>query len=152
MSEQSKTSKSQDDDHHPIVKALIGSLVRDKEGCLHLSENRYVQLHAALDKITQANELALVAESLLNVAVNLDQEMKSEEAATHAGLLAKAAADKAIQLNSGMTSTLDRISKNAAQYQKFTARARPMPMKTSEAPTDDDVIKVSDLASKKRKV
>lgn len=141
-----------DAEQHPLVQALIASLSEDKSGILQLSEDAYIHLHAALDQLVQANELALLAESLLNIAVNLDQERNSEAAATHVGLLAKAAADKAISINSDMTNTLDRIAKNAAQYQKFIAKPQAFPPKTGPFAKSEGVFKVGDLDKKKRKI
>ena len=106
---------------HPALELLLQSLVQDKEKELHLPEDVYVELHSRIEQIQNANELAFLAQNLLNVAVNLDQEHGAESASTHVGLLAKAAADKAISLNSNLTSSLDRISQNAAQYQRFSA-------------------------------
>ena len=106
---------------HPAVEFLLKTLVQDKAQELQLPEDAYVELHARIDQLEKAKELSSLAQSLLDIAVNLDQQHRAESASTHVGLLAKAAADKAIALNSTLTSSLDRVSKNAAQYQAFSA-------------------------------
>jgi|GEM_PF-5494957 len=112
----------QPENTHPVLQLLLESLVYDKSKELHLPEDVYVELHAQIERLEHAKELSSLAQSLLNVAVNLDQQHGAEGASTHVGILAKAAADKAIALNSTLTNSLDRVSKNAAQYQRFSAR------------------------------
>ncbi|MEE2904581.1 MAG: hypothetical protein VYC39_19790 [Myxococcota bacterium] len=106
---------------HPAVEFLLESLVQDEAKELQLPEDAYVELHAWIARLEKAKELSSLAQSLLDVAVNLDQKHRAESASTHVGLLAKAAADKAIALNSTLTNSLDRVSRHAEQYQTFSA-------------------------------
>jgi hypothetical protein len=137
---------------HPILKALLSAMVQDDSEHIHLPEDTYVALHAEIDKLGQAKELSRLAEALLNVAVNLDTQLNSEAASTHVGLLAKAAADRAISMNTSLTTSLDRISKNAAQYQKFSAQPQRLAARMpDEVETDEGVFKLSDLDPNRRK-
>ena len=130
-------SDSKHGNNHPALELLLESLVQDKSKELHLPEDAYVELHERIEKIENAKELASLADSFLNVAVNLDQQHSAEGASTHVGLLAKAAADKAISLNSSLTTSLDRVSKNAAQYQRFSAttESKPAPLRREKPKT-----------------
>ena len=151
MKKNSSHPSSEDQNAHPLIQELFEALVQDKGGKIHLPENTYVGLHSQIDELKQAKELAGLAENLLNLAINLDQQLDSEEASTHVGLLAKAAADKAISLNSDLTSVMDRISKNAAQYQRFSAEHQRLAPKLGKSPKKEGVLKLSDLDPNRRK-